>query len=128
MKALLALVPVLALASCATSPLAPPAAPGTVDHVVLIWLKKPGNAADKQAISATADELRAIPGMKFYDKGTALQSDRPVVDDSFDFALVSRFESAAALQAYETHPLHQKKVAEVLKPLSKKIVVYDVTR
>lgn len=128
MKKLLALLPALALVSCATTSLAPSARPGTVDHVVLFWLKRPGNAEDKAAFAAAAEELRVIPGMHFFDHGNALKSERPVVDDSFDFALVSRFESAAALHAYETHPLHVKKVNEVLKPLSKKVVAYDVTR
>jgi hypothetical protein len=127
MKKLLALLPVFALASCATSPLSPPAQAGTVDHVVLMWLKRPGNLEDKLALAKAARELRAIPGTVIFDHGTALKSDRPVVDDSFDFALISRFQSSEALHAYETHPLHVQKVNEVIKPLSKKILVYDVT-
>lgn len=128
MKLLIAFASALFLASCATSAIAPPASKGSVDHVVLIWLKRPGNAQDKQALAAAAEELRAIPGIKSLNHGPALPSDRPVVDDSFDTGLVIHFDSAAALNAYETHPLHVKKVTEVLKPLSRKIVVYDVTR
>lgn len=120
------LVVALSLASCAG--IAPPAARGTVDHVVLIWLKRPGNEADRQAVRAAADELRAIPGIRFLDHGTPLASDRPVVDDSFDVGLVMRFDSAASLQSYETHPVHVAKVKEVLLPLSRKILVYDVRR
>jgi hypothetical protein len=37
-------------------------------------------------------------------------------------------DSPAALRAYEADPIHVKKVTEVLKPLSRKIVVYDITR
>ncbi|OYV05741.1 MAG: hypothetical protein CFE26_09995 [Verrucomicrobiales bacterium VVV1] len=72
LKPILALS-ILALASCAT--IAPPAPKGTVDHVVVLWLKRPGNAL-----------------------------------------------------AYETNPVHVKKVETVLKPLAGKILVYDVTR
>ena len=116
----------MALASCAT--IAPPAPKSTVDHVVVLWLKRPGNAGDRKAVMQAADELRSIPGIRFLDHGTALPSNRPVVDDSFDVAFVMRFESAAALQAYETNPVHVKKVETVLKPLAGKILVYDVTR
>jgi len=126
MKATAALVLSLVLASCA--PIAPPAAPGTVDHVVLIWLKRPGNARDRQALRAAADDLRAIPGIRFLDHGTPLASERPVVDDSFDVAFVMRFDSAAALAAYEADPLHVRKIDEVLRPLSKKVLVYDIVR
>jgi hypothetical protein len=125
LKPILALS-ILAVASCAT--IAPPAQKGTVDHVVVLWLKRPGNAGDRKAVMQAADELRSIPGIRFLDHGTALPSSRPVVDDSFDVAFVMRFDSAAALQAYETNPVHVKKVETVLKPLAGKILVYDVTR
>ncbi|HBE23040.1 MAG TPA: stress protein, partial [Verrucomicrobiales bacterium] len=55
-------------------------------------------------------------------------SDRPVVDDSFDVALLVRFTDVAALHAYEADPRHVKEVKEVLLPLTKKIQVYDFTR
>lgn len=126
MKLLLTLAASLTLISCAT--LAPPAAHGTVDHVVLMWQKRPGNSADRQALLAACAELRVIPGIKFLDTGTALASDRPVVEDSFDVGLTVRFDSAKSLHAYETDPRHLKKVNEVLKPLTKKIVVYDIVR
>jgi hypothetical protein len=126
MKLFLTLASVLSLASCAT--IAPPAGKGTVDHVVLIWLKRPGNAVDRQAIVTASKDLRVIPGIQFLDAGTALASDRPIVDDSFDVGLTMRFDSAKSLQAYETNPLHVKKVTEVLKPLARKFVVYDIVR
>ena len=77
---------------------------------------------------AAFTDLRAIPGIKFLDAGTPLASDRPVVDDSFDVGLTVRFDSAQSLHAYEIDPGHVKKVNEVLKPLTKKIVVYDIVR
>jgi hypothetical protein len=126
MKTLIALAFSLSLVSCAT--IAPPAAKGTVDHVVLMWLKRPGNAADRLALLSACSDLREIPGIKFLDSGTALASDRPVVDDSFDVGLTVRFDSAKSLHAYETDPRHWRKVNEVLKPLTKKIVVYDIVR
>lgn len=126
MKNLAAALICLALASCAT--IAPPAAKGTVDHVVLVWLKRPGNAQDRKALRDAGDELRSIPGLRFLDHGTAHPSDRPTVDDSFDVGYVMRFDSAAALEVYAKHPLHQKKLIEVLRPLSARILVYDITR
>jgi hypothetical protein len=125
MKHLAVLLTAAFLASCAT--IAPPAKPGSVDHVVLVWLKRPGNAQDKQALVELGHELRAIPGIRFLDSGTALPSKRPTVDDSFDVAYVMRFDSPAALEAYAVHPIHVKAKDELLR-LSERIVVYDVTR
>ncbi len=124
MKLLLTLATALSLISCTA--INPPAARGSVDHVVLVWLKRPGNPQDRQALRSTADELRSIHGVRSIDHGTALASERPIVDDSFDVGFVMRFDSAAALGNYEKDPLHVKKVKEVLKPLSSKILIYDI--
>jgi hypothetical protein len=126
MKLLLTLAASLSLVSCAS--IAPPAAKGSVDHVVLMWQKRPGNTADREKLAAACSDLRVIPGIKFLDAGTALASDRPIVDDSFDLGMTVRFDSVAALRAYETNPLHVKKKTEVLLPLTKKILVYDIVR
>lgn len=100
---------------------------GKVEHVVLIWLKKPGDAADRGAVIAAAKKFqREIPEIQHLSVGTPLASERPVVDDSFDVGLVMRFNNQADLTTYEKHPVHVKAVAETLKPVSKKLLVYDV--
>jgi hypothetical protein len=126
MKIFLALTVAALLSSCAT--IAPPAPKSSVDHVVMFWQKNPGDLADRQKITAAMDRLRVIEGITFLDYGTAVPSDRPVVDDSFDVALLVRFKNVDALHAYESDPRHTKEVKEVLLPLTKKIQVYDFTR
>lgn len=121
----LAALAVLSLASCAT--IAPPARTGSVDHVVLVWLKRPGNKEDRKALQALGNDFRAIPGIRFLDSGTALPSERPTVDDSFDIGYVMRFDSPAALEAYAVHPIHVK-AKDTLLGLSRKVLVYDLTR
>jgi hypothetical protein len=114
------------MSSCAT--ISPPAPTGSVDHVVLFWQKKPGDLNDRKKITDAMDRLRVIEGITALDYGTAVPSKRPVVDDSFDVALLVRFKNVEALQAYETDPRHTKEVKEVLLPLTKKVLVYDFTR
>ena len=126
MKKFISLLFAALLSSCAT--IAPPAKSGTVDHVVMFWQKNPGNQADRQKIMAAMDRLRVIEGITALDYGSAVASERPVVDDSFDIALLVRFTNADALHAYEKDPRHTKEVKEVLLPLTKKIQVYDFTR
>ena len=126
MKTFFALALAALLSSCAT--IAPPAPKGSVDHVVMFWQKKPGDLQDRRKITDAMDRLRVIEGITFLDYGTAVPSDRPVVDDSFDVALLVRFKNVDALHAYESDPRHTKEVKEVLLPLTKKIQVYDFTR
>jgi hypothetical protein len=126
MKYFLALCIAAFLTSCAT--IAPPAKSGSVDHVVMFWQKKPGNLEDRKKITDAIERLRVIEGITLLDHGTALASNRPVVDDSFDVALLVRFTDKEALHAYEVDPRHMKEVNEVLLPLTKKVLVYDFTR
>ena len=100
---------------------------GEVEHVVLLWLKEPGNAAQRERLVEVTRSFEGIPGIRSISAGAPLASDRPVVDDSFDVALVIRFESKAALDAYEVHPVHTKAVKEVLLPVTRKLVVHDYT-
>ena len=101
--------------------------PGEVAHVVLVWLKQPGDAATKGRLVATARDLaERIPGIRMLSVGDALPSERDVVDDSFDLGLVMHFVDAAALAAYEVHPVHTAAVRDVLAPAAAKLVVYDV--
>ena len=100
---------------------------GKVEHIVLVWLKRPGNAADRATVIATAKKFQAeIRQIQHLSVGSAVPSDRPVVDDSFDIGLVMRFASKADMDAYEKHPVHVKAVKEVLAPIAKKLLVYDI--
>ena len=99
---------------------------GTVEHVVVCWLKTPGDAPARQRI---IDESNAfvgvIPGLLHVSAGTTLPSTRPTVDSSFDVAVVMTFRDEAALRAYNEHPKHKKAVDEVLRPLVARLVIYD---
>lgn len=104
----------------------PPPQAGHVDHLVLLWLKRPGNAEDKRKLHDAAEELKQIPGLISIRHGDALPSDRDVVDDSFDVAYITTFDSVDSLHAYDTHPVHAKLADELIRPLCRKIIVYDV--
>ena len=101
---------------------------GTVEHVVVCWLKTPGDASARQRV---IDESKAfvgvIPGLLDVSAGTALPSTRPAVDSSFDVVVVMTFRDESALRAYDVHPRHKKAVDEVLRPLVARLVIYDVS-
>lgn len=122
-----ALLAVMCLTSCAQLGHQRPPRTGEVEHVVLVWLKEPGNAAQRASLVEATRSFTQIPGIRSISVGEPLPSDRPVVDDSFDLGLVIRFESKAALDAYEKHPVHTKAVKEVLLPVTRKLVVHDIT-
>ena len=125
--ALFAIVLCGLLTSCAQLGMQGASKPGNVEHVVLLWLNEPGNEAVKDKMIAAARVFpKEIPGILSMSIGNAVPSDREVVDDSFDLALVMRFKDKASLDAYEKHPVHVKAVKEVLAPNASKLKVYDV--
>ncbi len=129
MKKLLLFAAVCTLHSCATISEKPTTQkPGYVDHVVLMWMKNPTNQGQREQLVAAVERLRKIAVIDEIAHGKALASERPVVDDSFDLGLLVRFPDAAALHSYEIDPLHQKEVKDVLRPLTRKIQVYDIVR
>ncbi|NNJ94436.1 MAG: Dabb family protein [Halobacteria archaeon] len=111
-----------ALLACAGPDKAPAR---TLEHVVVVWLKEPGNAAHRQMILNESEVLREIPGVLSLKSGSAITSERVIVDSSFDVALIVSFTNRSDMDAYLVHPLHVQLVNETLKPLVTKIRVFD---
>ena len=120
------LVPtVLLLCLCSCWPVAV-VKPTPVTHVVVCWCKEPGNEAARQRLINASHSFRAIPGVVSVTAGRPIPSTRPVVDSSFDVAVVMQFRDQRALRDYEQHPIHKKAVSDVLRPLTAKILIYDI--
>ena len=117
------LVASIGLNACVS--VAPQRASGPVHHVVLCWLKTPGDAAQRQQLLEASRGLAKIPYINSVDAGLPVSSDRPIVDDSFDVAIHMTFENIASLQAYEADPRHVMAVQTVLAPLTSKVLIYD---
>ncbi len=98
---------------------------GQIEHVVVMWLKKPGDASARKALLAAGETFKNIPGVISVSGGEVVKSDRAVVDSSYDVAFVVTFKDAEALKGYGPHPIHQKAVEEVVKPNVEKFLVYD---
>ncbi len=97
----------------------------TVVHVVLVWLKEPGNLEHRQRIIEISREFETIPGVIDVSVGEVVPSDRPIVDDSFDVGLYLTFSSVDAMNAYLADDRHQQALREVFRPLSERYIVYD---
>lgn len=94
-------------------------------HVVIFWIN-PADAQTADKLIAGAEKyLRPIPGIVTFHIGRMVGSHRPVVDQTYQVALNVIFDSKKAQDDYQVHPLHIDFVEKVLKPISKKVVVYD---
>lgn len=123
-RVLLSLLSILIITGCASAPRIAPA--GAVSHVVLFWLKVPDEEAAVDRLIETSEEFRKIPGVLDVQCGTAIPSERPVVDDSYDLAVIVTCDNADALQSYLEHPLHKIAAEEIVKPLVERVQIYDI--
>jgi len=97
-----------------------------ISHVVIFWLK-PANLEEgrRKILEDARNELSRIEGVRHLGAGAPIPTDRKVVDTSYQVALTMQFEFESQLQAYQTHPIHQKFLKECVQPFVEKIVVYD---
>jgi hypothetical protein len=98
---------------------------GQLEHIIIVWLKDPGNVQQRTRIIEASQVLTGIPGVLSLKSGSVVKSERAIVDSSFDVALIVSFPDQAALDHYLVHPTHVKLVEETLKPLVARIQVYD---
>jgi len=101
-----------------------PAGP-RVHHVVICWLEQPGDANARRRIVEASRAFENLPGVVAVSAGEPIESDRGIVDDSFDVAVTITFRDQAALDAYQAHPDHHRARQEVLSPLVARMIIYD---
>ena len=90
-------------------------------HVVFFNFEK---GASESAVAEVEKALRGLPGIISEIKEFELGRDLLRSERSYDFALVSGFESLEKMQHYQVHPAHQKIVAK-MKELCESILSVD---
>lgn len=97
-----------------------------VQHVVLVWFNDDVSEQHIQQVVEQSYALQQkIPQLKRIRIGDAIESDRKMVDDSFDIGLVMSFDSLSDLREYEGHPEHKAFLGQYIKGRVAKILIYD---
>lgn len=94
-------------------------------HVVIFWTDPADPKAADELLAGVNKYLLPIPGVLHFHAGRMVPSHRPVVEQSYQVALNLVFANKPAQDDYQVHPLHVEFVEKVLKPLVKKVTVYD---
>lgn len=94
-------------------------------HIVIFWTDPAQAGAADELTSAANRYLKDIPGLIHFHAGKMAGSARAIVDQSYQVALNTVFTSRQAQDDYLVHPKHVEFVAKFVKPLVKRIVVYD---
>ena len=104
-------------------------APRPLTHVVLFKLKEPAPATVAECLRRLRGLEGKIPELLSIEVGAdILHSGR-----SYDFALITRFDSLADMERYQAHPEHVAVVEYLLTVVAGSVavdyeVLYDLTR
>jgi hypothetical protein len=95
-------------------------------HSVYFWFKPDADPAVVRRFRDGLASLGTIPGVETIAFGRPEATPkRPVIDDSYSWALIETFADIAAHDLYQAHPIHDAFVGE-FSPIWEKVRVYDV--
>jgi hypothetical protein len=93
-------------------------------HTVYFWLKPGLLPAEREAFYAGVHSLGTVPGSVHVWIGKPADTDRPVIDRSYDCGLTLVFTDKAGHDAYQVHPIHLRFV-ETCHDKWTRVQVYD---
>jgi hypothetical protein len=96
-----------------------------LSHVVIFWTNPHLPHAADTLLAAANQLLKNIPGVESFHAGKMVSSHRPVVDQTYQVALNIGFADKKTEHEYQAHPQHLDFVENYVKPLVKKVLVYD---
>jgi hypothetical protein len=95
-------------------------------HSVYFWFKADADPALVARFEAGLQRLTAIPDIQAAHFGRPETTPkRPVIDDSYSWALIETFPDLAAHDRYQAHELHQQFLEE-FSGTWQRVQVYDV--
>ena len=93
-------------------------------HVVNFWLKVGLSAEDEAKFLAGVKTLGQIDTLKVFSVGKPAETDRPVIDRSYSYCLVTAFDDEAGHDIYQEAPVHLKFIADCAH-LWERVLIYD---
>jgi len=93
-------------------------------HCVFFWLKEGVTAEQRVTFERCLVSLTTITGVFDATFGVPATTDRPVIDRSYSYGLMVKFDDLATHDAYQVDPIHK----EFLKNCSQlwtRVQVYD---
>src|SRR5687768_3187566 len=93
-------------------------------HHVYFWLKNAGSKEDQARLLIGLQTLKKIETIKMSHIGVPADTNRDVIDTSYQMSLLLVFDNRKDQDVYQNHPVHLKFV-EDCSNLWKKVIVYD---
>lgn len=93
-------------------------------HSVYFWLADDLTEAQRAQFLEQAQTLTELESVRYGWLGTPADTDRPVIDRSYSYALTIVLDDEAAHDAYQVDPLHDR-FREECGSFWTRVVIYD---
>jgi hypothetical protein len=93
-------------------------------HAVYFWLRDDLTAAERQAYLEGVRSLTTIPDVRHGWVGTPADTDRPIIERGYSYALTLAFADRAAHDRYQTHPVHDR-FRETCGTFWSRVLIFD---
>jgi len=93
-------------------------------HHVFFWMKEPHNAEKHTKLKEGLQKLVSIDVIKTKHIGIPADTNRPVIDNTYQFSLLVSFDSKAEHDIYQEHKIHKDFIAEC-SDIWEKVLIYD---
>ncbi len=94
-------------------------------HSVYFWLKREMSSEAIAEFENDLESLQKVETVKQCFIGNPAATDRPIIDRTYDYALILAFENKAGHDTYQVHPIHETFVANNAAYFLK-VQIYDV--
>lgn len=94
-------------------------------HHVFFWLREDLSTEDIQKFETGVKSLLGIESVKFGDVGKPAPTDRPIIERSYSYSLLTAFDSMEGHDAYQPPNEIHKKFVDECSHLWTKVLIYD---
>lgn len=95
-------------------------------HHVYFWLHNPSNNQEQKQLIEGLNILSAATVIDGFHIGVPADTNREVIDASYNVSWLLIFKNKEDQEIYQTHPMHLQFIADCAH-LWSKVVVYDTT-
>lgn len=93
-------------------------------HHVYFWLKDADSDADRKKLLEGLNSLKPVETIKQIHIGKPAETDRDVIENTYDLSLLLIFDNLEDQEVYQKHPVHLAFVDKYAS-LWSKVIVYD---
>jgi len=94
-------------------------------HTAYFWLKPGLTPGEKEAFILDCEKLKEVETVRAFYSGSPANTNREVIENSYDYAVVFHFKDLKDQEYYQQHPLHLEMI-EKHQDKWEKVMVTDI--